>query len=79
VRPSAAELSELLAGDDPLGEGYLAKAARLTAARHQAEEMISHEYRPPAEMKTTATRTTRRRQPGNDRWSWTAATHHGRT
>jgi hypothetical protein len=46
---SAAELSELLAGDDPPGEGYLAKAARLTAARHQAEEIISHEYRPPEE------------------------------
>jgi hypothetical protein len=46
---SADELSELLAGDDLPGEGYLAKAARLTAARHQAEEIISHEYRPPAE------------------------------
>ena len=32
---SAAELAELLAGDDPPGEGYLAKAARLTAARHR--------------------------------------------
>jgi hypothetical protein len=46
---SAAELAELLAGDDPPGEGYLAKAARLTAARLQARETISHEYRPPAE------------------------------
>ena len=27
---SAAELAELLAGDDPPGEGYLAKARRLT-------------------------------------------------
>ncbi len=45
---SAAELAELLAGDDPPGEGYLAKAARLTAARRQAEEIISYEYGPPA-------------------------------
>lgn len=46
---SGDELAELLAGDDPPGEGYLAKAARLTAARLQAREIISHEYRPPAE------------------------------
>ena len=45
---SAAELAELLAGDDPPGEGYLAKAARLTAARDQAQEIISHEYGLPA-------------------------------
>jgi hypothetical protein len=45
---SAAELAELLAGDDPPGEGYLAKAARLTAARLQAGEIVSHEYGPPA-------------------------------
>jgi hypothetical protein len=44
---SAAELAELLAGDDLPGEGYLAKAARLTAARHQAQKIISHEYGPP--------------------------------
>ena len=43
---SAAELAELLAGDDPPGEGYLAKVRRLIAARHQAEEIISHEYGP---------------------------------
>jgi hypothetical protein len=43
---SAAELGELLAGDGPPGEGYLAKAGRLTAARHQAEEIINHEYGP---------------------------------
>jgi hypothetical protein len=49
LRLSVAELGELLAGDDPPGEGYLTKAARLTAARHQAEEIISHGYRPPAE------------------------------
>ncbi len=43
---SAAELAELLAGDDPPGEGYLAKVGRLIAARHQAEDIISHEYGP---------------------------------
>jgi hypothetical protein len=46
---SAAGLAELLAGDDPPGESYLARAGRLTAARHQAQEIISHEYGPPAE------------------------------
>jgi hypothetical protein len=45
---SSAELAELLAGDDPPGEGYLAKAGRLTAARLQAQEIISGEYGPPA-------------------------------
>jgi len=34
------ELATELAGDDPPGEGYLAKAGRLTAARSQAEEII---------------------------------------
>ena len=29
-----------LAGDDRPGEGYLAKAGRLTAARYQAEEIM---------------------------------------
>lgn len=48
-RLSAAELAELLAGDDPPGEGYLAKAVRLIAVRRQAEEIISHEYCPSAE------------------------------
>ncbi len=47
LRLSAAELAELLAGDDPQGEGYLAKAGRLIAARHQAEEIIRYEYGPP--------------------------------
>jgi hypothetical protein len=42
----AGELAELLAGDDPPGEGYLAKAGRLTAARYQAEEIIRYEYGP---------------------------------
>ena len=34
------ELTAELAGDDQPGEGYLAKAGRLTAARSQAEEII---------------------------------------
>ena len=34
------ELTADLAGDDQAGEGYLAKAGRLTAARSQAEEII---------------------------------------
>ena len=45
---SAAELAELLAGDDPPGEGYLAKARRLTAARLQAQAIISGGCGPPA-------------------------------
>ena len=40
------ELTDDLAGDDIPGEGYLAKAGRLTAARYQAGEVISHEYGP---------------------------------
>jgi hypothetical protein len=34
------ELTAELAGDDQPGEGYLAKAGRLTAAQGQAEEII---------------------------------------
>jgi hypothetical protein len=40
------ELTDDLAGDDPPGEGYLAKAGRLTSARCQAEEVIRQEYGP---------------------------------
>jgi hypothetical protein len=40
------ELAHDLAGDDRPGEGYLAKAGRLTAARYQAEEIIRHESGP---------------------------------
>jgi hypothetical protein len=40
------ELTDELAGDDRPGEGYLGKAGRLTAARHQAEEIIRHEHSP---------------------------------
>ena len=35
-----------LAGDDPPGEGYLARAGRLTAARHRADEIIRRQYGP---------------------------------
>ena len=38
------ELADEIAGDDPPGEGYLAKVGRLTAARYQAEEIIMHGY-----------------------------------
>ena len=34
------ELADYLAGDDPLGEGYLAKVARLTAAREHGKERV---------------------------------------
>ena len=50
----AGELADDLAGDDRPGEGYLAKAGRLTAARHQAEEIIRHEYGPPTPEDTAA-------------------------
>jgi hypothetical protein len=42
----AGELADDLAGDDRPGEGYLAKAGRLTAARLMAEEIIRHENGP---------------------------------
>ena len=32
-----------LAGDDPPGEAYLAKAGRLGEARHRAEQIVLHE------------------------------------
>lgn len=32
-----------LAGDDPLGEGYLDKAGRLGEARHRAEQIVLDE------------------------------------
>ncbi len=38
------ELAGELAGDDQPGEGYLARAGRLIAARHQAEELIRYQY-----------------------------------
>jgi hypothetical protein len=38
------ELADEIAGDDPPGEGYLAKVGRLTAARWQAEEIVMHDY-----------------------------------
>ncbi len=40
------ELADDLAGDDQPGEGYLAKVRRLTAARHQAEQIIRQKYSP---------------------------------
>jgi hypothetical protein len=38
------EHADYLAGDDPPGEGYLAKVARLTAAREYAKERVLSEY-----------------------------------
>jgi hypothetical protein len=38
------ELADYLAGDDQHGEGYLAKVARLTAAREHAQEQVLGEY-----------------------------------
>ena len=38
------ELADHLAGDDPPGEGYLAKVARLTAARDHAKGRVLGEY-----------------------------------
>ena len=50
-----------LAGDDRPGEGYLAKAGRLTAAHYQAEEIIRHEYGPlTSDEEDNGTRTTSR-------------------
>jgi hypothetical protein len=40
------ELADEAAGDDPPGEGYLDKVARLTAARRQAEQVIMAALRP---------------------------------
>jgi hypothetical protein len=38
------ELADYLAGDDEYGEGYLAKVARLTAAREHAQQRVLGEY-----------------------------------
>jgi hypothetical protein len=38
------ELADHLAGDDPPGEGYLAKVTRLTAARDRAKGQVLSEY-----------------------------------
>jgi hypothetical protein len=38
------EHADDLAGDDPSGEGYLAKVARLTAAREDAQQRVLGEY-----------------------------------
>jgi hypothetical protein len=59
------ELTDHLAGDDPPGEGYLAKVARLTAAREHAQHRCS-----------ASTCCCRRTRTG--RWSWIAATRRGR-
>ena len=72
------ELADHLAGDDQHGEGYLAKVARLTAAREHALERVLSEYLllPPAPDRGAAsgwtTRTTTSRpqtRTGGDRGS----------
>lgn len=40
------ELADEVAGDDPPGEGYLGKVARLTAAREQAEQAVLRDLCP---------------------------------
>jgi hypothetical protein len=49
------EHADYLAGDGPPGEGYLAKVARLTAAREYAKERVLSEYLllPPDEARPT--------------------------
>ena len=59
------EHADHLAGDDQPGEGYLAKVARLTAARDHAKERVLGEY-----LLLPPDRT--------GRPSWTAATRPGR-
>jgi hypothetical protein len=44
IRRQFARQAGELAGEDRPGEGYLAKAGRLTAARLMAEAIIRHEY-----------------------------------
>ena len=78
---SAAELAELLADDGPPGEDYLARAARITAARHQAHEIIGHVYgpaRPYQRMRTSRRNTMSPSQTWDGRWLWTATTRPGR-
>ena len=59
----SADLAEKLAGDRP-GEGYLGKAGRLTAARHQAGKIIMHEHEPlTSDERTTDKRKASRPQP----------------
>lgn len=43
IEEQIAEMSDLLAGNDPPGETYLAKLGRLNMARLQAEERVMRE------------------------------------
>jgi len=74
------ELSTELAGDDQPGEGYLAKAGRLTAARSQAEEIIlPRQVLLPPDPGTSEDpgRPACRRRTAAGRSSWSAATRCG--
>ena len=67
------ELADDLAGDDPPGEEYLAKAGRLTAARRQAEEIIRQESGPvTSDGKDDGDEEDKPARPGNGRLSSTA-------
>ena len=76
------EIAGHLAGDDQPGEGYLAKVARLTAARDHAQERVLGEYLllpPRLTRQRTTTRTTMSRPwMRTGRRSWIAATRRGR-
>jgi hypothetical protein len=59
------EHADDLAGDDPPGEGYLAKVARLTAARDHAQQRVLSEYLliPPGEDRPAVA------DPGHPSWA----------
>ena len=52
-----------LAGDDPPGEGYLAKTARLNTARLEAENQVIRETAPARTRTAAIRRTSRCRRP----------------
>lgn len=49
VQNEILELLPSLEGTDPVGETYLKKVARLSAAKLQAEEIVLAEYQPPSD------------------------------
>jgi len=79
----AGELADDLTGDDSPGEGYLAKARRLTAARLQAEEIIRHEHGPLTSDDEDGDEKAHRDEdngpilPRSGGWLWAATTHRG--
>ncbi len=72
------QAGELAGGDRP-GEGYLARAGRLIAARHQAEELIRHQYGPlPQDDQDDGDEDRPRAPPRNARSSSGGTIPHGR-